>query len=139
MPRVLTVRHINRCIACYSCMLACARTVYGRFSLVKSAIQIRTRGGLQSKLAADVCLGCAEPACAAACPRKALLPRKGGGVSMVRSRCDGCAACGEACIARVIRMDPEDGLPVVCIQCGTCVRYCPHAVLEMTPVHEGGA
>lgn len=139
MARVLTVRHINRCIACYSCMLACTRAVYGQFSLVRSAIQIRTRGGLQSKLAADVCLGCAEPACARACPREALLSRKGGGVVFIRSRCDGCAACVEACIARVIRMDPEDGRPIVCVQCGTCVRYCPHGVLAMAAVGEVGA
>jgi Fe-S-cluster-containing dehydrogenase component len=138
VARVLTVRHMNRCIACYGCMLACARSVYGQFSLVKSAIQIRTRGGLQSKLAADVCLGCVEPACALACPQQALQPRPGGGVRMVRSRCDGCAACAEACIARVIRMDPEEERPIVCIQCGQCVRYCPHAVLEMVPVDEGG-
>jgi Fe-S-cluster-containing dehydrogenase component len=137
MARVLTVKRISRCIACYSCMLACTRTVYGQFSLAKSAIQIRTRGGLQSKLAADVCLGCAEPPCASACPREALRPRAGGGVRFARARCDGCAACVEACIARVIRMDPEENLPIVCVQCGTCVRYCPHEVLEMTPVDEG--
>jgi len=138
VARVLTVKHINRCIACYSCMLACTRTVSGRFSLAASAIQIRTRGGLQSKLAADVCLGCAEPACAAACPPEALRPRPGGGVRFARSQCDGCGACVAACIARVIRMDPEDSRPIVCVQCGACAKYCPHEVLEMAAVSEGG-
>ncbi|MFZ5898656.1 MAG: 4Fe-4S dicluster domain-containing protein [Bacillota bacterium] len=131
MHRILTVRHINRCIGCYSCMLACARIVYNDYSPARSAIQIRTRGGMQSKLGADICIGCPDPPCAAACPIGALKPRPGGGVLYIRAKCDGCGACKAACVARVIRMDPETGKAIVCIQCGSCTRYCPHDILVM--------
>ncbi|MDI6709753.1 MAG: 4Fe-4S dicluster domain-containing protein [Bacillota bacterium] len=130
MPKVLTVKHMARCIACYSCMLACARAVYGDYSPSHSAVQIRTRGGLQSKLAADVCIGCRDAPCAAACQAGALLPRPGGGVRFVRNKCSGCGACVEACVVRAIRLD-ADGRAIVCIQCGTCTRFCPHDVLVM--------
>lgn len=139
MARVLSVKHMNRCIGCYSCMLACARTVYGDYSLSKSAVQIRTRGGLQSKLAANICLGCIDPPCAAACPEGALVPRRGGGVRFVRDKCTGCQDCVPACIAGVIAFDEADQRPIVCIQCGACARFCPHEVLEMTERPEGGA
>ncbi|MDP3044626.1 MAG: 4Fe-4S dicluster domain-containing protein [Bacillota bacterium] len=131
MAKVLTVKHMNRCIACYSCMLACSRVVFGRFSAAKSAIQIRTRGGLQSKLSANICIGCLEPSCAEACPQEALVGRKGGGVRFKTEKCTGCQVCVAACIADVIEFDEADGKPIVCIQCGSCARFCPHGVLEM--------
>ncbi|MDA8096025.1 MAG: (Fe-S)-binding protein [Desulforudis sp.] len=131
MAKVLTVTHMNRCIACYSCMLACSRVVYGHFSAAKSAIQIRTRGGLQSKLAANICIGCFGPPCAEACPEDALVARKGGGVRFHSDKCTGCRACVAACIADVIAFDEEDAKPIVCVQCGSCARFCPHGVLEM--------
>ncbi|HAG07899.1 MAG TPA: (Fe-S)-binding protein [Peptococcaceae bacterium] len=131
MGRVLKVLNINRCISCYSCMLACARTVYKSFSLRKSAVQIRSRGGLQSRLQADICRGCEDAPCAAACPTGALLPRKGGGVVYLPAKCNGCRECVKACIVRVIAFDEEEARPIVCIQCGTCARFCPHEVLAM--------
>lgn len=131
MARILAVLDINRCIACYSCMLACARTVYKSFSLRKSAVQIKSRGGLSSRLQADICRGCRDAPCAAACTTGALLLRKGGGVAYVPGKCNGCRACVDACVARVIAFDEEETRPIVCVQCGSCARFCPHEVLAM--------
>jgi len=129
--KILQAKGMNRCIGCYSCMLSCARVVHKSFSPRYSAIQIRTRGGLQSKLAADICRGCLEAPCAAACTTEALLPRTGGGVKFNRKKCAGCGDCAKKCVVQVIYFDERDCRPVICIQCGTCVRFCPHEVLTM--------
>lgn len=131
MPRILHADQMKKCIGCYSCMLACARTVHQDFSPYKSAIQIRSVGGLQSRLVADICRGCKEPPCAAACNCGSLTPRPGGGVRFKKEKCLGCGDCVDACVIGVIRFDREENRPIICIQCGTCVRYCPHEVLSM--------
>ncbi len=131
MAKILRAACMNRCIACYSCMLACARVNRRSFSPKLSAIQIRTTGGLQSRLVADICRGCPDPPCAAACRSGALAPRAGGGVRFKPDKCLGCRDCVGACIAHAIEFDQESRLPVVCIQCGTCTRFCPHNVLSM--------
>ncbi|MEW6771468.1 MAG: 4Fe-4S binding protein [Bacillota bacterium] len=128
--KILRVKDIDRCIGCYSCMLACARVVFKSHSVVKSAVLVRTRGGLQSKWGADICRGCPDAPCAEPCPTGALRPRPGGGVIFKRDKCSQCGACVDACIVRVIRLD-EEGFPIVCIQCGSCARFCPQDVLVM--------
>jgi Fe-S-cluster-containing dehydrogenase component len=125
---------MEECIACGSCMLACARTRYHSFSLDKSAITIRTAGGFRSSVIADLCLACAEPACAAVCPSRALVPRPGGGVIVKQDRCLGCGRCAEECAVRGIRFNAELGYPIVCAHCGACARYCPHGCLELEEV-----
>lgn len=112
-------------------MLACARIRYQSLSLDKSAIRIRTAGGISSNMIADVCLACEEPACAAVCAAAALLPRKGGGVILKKDRCIGCGRCADACTVRGIHYDATLGYPVVCAHCGTCVDFCPHDCLEL--------
>lgn len=136
MPKVLTAPAMSRCIGCYSCMLACARLNYGSYSPRHAALQIRTQGGLQGRLVADICRACAEPACAEACPTQALKPRAGGGVRLDEKECIGCRACVQACPLKVIYWSERSRTPIVCRQCGICVRYCPHDCLAM---EEAGA
>ncbi|WP_018085535.1 4Fe-4S dicluster domain-containing protein [Desulfurispora thermophila] len=131
MPKVLTAPGMKKCIGCYSCMLACARTTQGSLSPQKAALAIRTVGGLQSRLVADICRACPDAPCAQACRCGALVPRSGGGVKFNPALCLGCRDCVEACIVQVIKFDEVKNRPIVCIQCGTCTRYCPHGVLLM--------
>lgn len=131
MAKILKAPGINKCIGCYSCMLACARTVRKSFSPRLSSIQIRSRGGLQSKIAAHICIGCANPPCSGVCPTGALIPRPGGGVRYSETKCDGCGLCAGACPVKVIHFAGDSGKAVICIQCGACSRFCPHQVLVM--------
>lgn len=135
MKKILTAPGMNRCIGCYSCMLACARTVYDSFSPRQSAIQIKTAGGLQSKMIANICRGCVEAPCAQACGVGALEEREGGGVRFRKEKCIGCQDCVEACVLKVINFDSKKDKPIICIQCGTCSRFCPHECLAMEVVH----
>lgn len=138
MPKLLRAARMEECIACGSCMLACARARHQSLSLDTSAIRIRTAGGFRSSLIADICLGCTDAACAAVCPARALLPRPGGGVVLKKDRCIGCGRCAEACAVRGIRYLDELGYPVVCVHCGVCAKYCPHGCLVMEDVDAAG-
>jgi len=114
-------------------MLACARLVYHSFSPHKSAIQIRSRGGVMGRMVANICTACADPVpCVEVCPTDALKVR-GGGRGMVyrKAECIGCQKCEQACPVQVIGWDQEENRPVLCIACGQCVRFCPHDCLEM--------
>ena len=134
MPKILTAPAMSNCIGCYSCMLACARLNYASYSPRHAALQIRTQGGLQGRLVADICRAFSYPACAEVCPTEALKPRRGGGVLLREDDCIGCQACVHACPVQAIYWSPASNTPIVCRHCGICVRYCPHGCLAMEEV-----
>ncbi|MGE5677934.1 MAG: 4Fe-4S dicluster domain-containing protein [Pseudomonadota bacterium] len=132
MAKVLKADGMNKCIGCFTCMLACAGVNKQNHSISKSAIKVRTSGGLRGKFVADVCIACNdERACAEACPSGALVPRKGGGVLLTADKCIGCRRCVDACIVRAVFFDETTGKPIICKHCGVCTRFCPHECLRM--------
>ncbi|MEI7884481.1 MAG: 4Fe-4S dicluster domain-containing protein [Clostridia bacterium] len=132
MAKLLKATGMNKCIGCLSCMLACAAVNQKDHSLNKSAIKIRTYGGLQGKFYSTVCLGCKEQiACFEACPSGALQPRSGGGVIFNSAKCIGCRRCEKACIASAVFFDEETKFPIICKHCSVCTQFCPHDCLEM--------
>ena len=136
MPKILSAPRMARCIGCDSCMLACARMVYKSFSPHKSAIQIRSVGGVMSRKVANICTACAEPVpCVEVCPTDALTVRAGGrGMTYRKAECTGCYQCVEVCPVQAIGWDAEEEKPIICIFCGQCARFCPHDCLEMVEV-----
>lgn len=135
MPKVLRADNLNKCIGCFTCMLACSGVNRQNFSLIKSGIRIRTSGGLQGKFIATVCLACRdERACAEACPSGALDKRPGGGVIFNPQKCIGCRKCEAACIVKAVHYDEEEHKPIICKHCGVCAKFCPHECLRMEEV-----
>lgn len=115
---------------CKSCMFACARRVRGTVNVLKSAIRIRTKGGFSSgAITSTHCLGCIEPPCITFCPKGALQKRELGGIKLIKELCDGCKKCLEGCPVEAIFWDDDNGLPIFCIHCGNCVKFCPHNCL----------
>ena len=136
MPKVLRSMDMNKCLGCFTCMNVCAATGQQNHSLVKSAIRVRTTGGMSSDFIAVVCLGCLEPACMEVCPSHALERRQGGGVVLVSEKCIGCRLCEQNCIMGAVIFDEETQKPIICHHCGACSRYCPHDCLQMMEAEE---
>jgi len=130
-PKVLAVKNLGQCIGCYSCMLACSTVIHKNFSLLKSAISVKTSGGYQGRMVVDICRGCLEAPCASSCPTEALQQRAGGGVSYITEKCTGCKSCISGCPIAAIDFDEEENKAIVCKQCGACVKQCPHDVIGM--------
>lgn len=131
--RKLRVAHPERCIGCLSCMFACSRINTGHVSLEKSAIKIRTQGGIEGDPVVVVCHACDDPACVRSCPTGALSRRPEGNVVFDKDLCDGCGKCAKACLIGAISIDCS-GKAVKCKHCGACVAFCPHDVLKLEEV-----
>lgn len=112
-------------------MLICAAVNRKNHSIRKSSIHIRTSGGLSGRFVATVCHACREPHCAEVCPSGALVPRKGGGVTLDAKDCIGCRRCEKACMIQAIEYDDDTRKPIVCTHCGVCAQYCPHGCLSV--------
>ncbi len=130
-PEVLAVKNIGQCIGCYSCMLACSTNIHKSFSLLKSAILVKTSGGYQGRMVVNICRGCLTAPCVEECPHNALSQRQGGGVLYRPENCTGCRKCIVGCTVNAIGFDEEEKKIIVCRQCGACARQCPHDVLGM--------
>jgi ethylbenzene hydroxylase subunit beta/complex iron-sulfur molybdoenzyme family reductase subunit beta len=85
-----------------------------------------------------ICNHCTNPACAAACPRKAIEKREEDGIVVVNEdRCRGYRFCMEACPYKKIYFNHEKGVSQKCIFCfpridqgvaNACARQCPGRV-----------
>lgn len=135
MAKVLKSDGMSKCIGCFSCMMVCSGVNHQNHSICKSAIKVRTNGGLQGKFVSVVCIACKdERACAEACPSGALVNRPGGGVVLKAEKCIGCKKCVDACIVGAVSYDEDEKKPIICKHCGACVRFCPHECLRMEDV-----
>ena len=131
MAKILRPEEMNKCLGCFACMLVCSVVNKKNHSPSKSAIKVRTTGGMSSSYIAIVCLACKEPACMEVCRCAALEKRAGGGVVVKEEKCIGCRDCVTACIMRAINFDDETGKPIICSHCGVCARFCPHDCLQV--------
>ena len=136
MPKVLKAVSMNKCLGCFACMHICAVVNQSNHSLTKSAIRIRTTGGMTTNFIAVVCVGCEDPVCSGICPTDALQIRPGGGVLLCTERCIGCRRCSRTCTMRAINFDEETHKPIICRHCGICATYCPHDCIQMIDTQE---
>ncbi len=133
MAKRVAVVDSDLCVGCGSCMLACNRR-FAEVGYGKTAIHIRSAGGIERGFVVVVCRACKNPPCAKVCPEDALIPREGGGVRLLPNKCIGCGYCVEACPFGAVLWDEELDKPVICTYCGYCVEYCPYGVIEMREV-----
>jgi Fe-S-cluster-containing dehydrogenase component len=132
--KILKAPHMERCIGCQSCSLACARLVHKNLSWSCSGIRIFSSGGLSTGFEAKTCLACNPAPCAQACPTGAFTQRKGGGVLVRKKLCIRCGECAQACPVDAVYLDNKSE-PFVCIHCGRCIGFCPHNCIEMEKIH----
>ena len=134
MAKVIKADEMNKCLGCFACMLVCAAVNRKNHSIRKSAIHVKTSGGMQGRFFAEICHACAEPHCAEVCPCGALDKRKGGGVLLDEHKCIGCRRCERVCTVRAIGYDSDTQKSIICNHCGLCAKYCPHNCLTVVNV-----
>jgi len=129
----LVVVDSNMCVGCQLCVEACTNR-FGYVGGTKSAIYVRSAGGVERGFVIIVCRACKDPPCARVCPTDALVPRKGGGVTLIPGKCIGCGNCVSACDIGAVMWDYDAMKPLICTHCGYCIDFCPHKVLALEEV-----
>ena len=138
LVKVLKVVNRDRCIGCFSCMYACSRMLRRHGSTNKAALRIRYYAGVEGAFSLRVCSRCETPDCVESCPKSALFTARGGGVRLKADLCMHCRKCVRACGIAALQWNESEKLPIPCIQCGQCVKYCPNGVLALIerPIRE---
>jgi Fe-S-cluster-containing dehydrogenase component len=129
----------TRCAGCRACEAACSesnrlpqpvlpgnnsvfekkRLTDSRTYTVVNRYENPTRGGAPIFVKSQ-CMHCVEPACASACPVKALEKTPEGPVVYHKDRCIGCRYCMVACPFRVPKYEYEKTVPYV-RKCAFCI------------------
>ncbi|HVL69311.1 MAG TPA: 4Fe-4S dicluster domain-containing protein [Vicinamibacterales bacterium] len=145
----------TRCIGCRGCEAACAeanrnpdpaddeRIFEQRRATDPRAFTVVNRiaapdGG--ERFVKTQCMHCVDPACASACPARALEKQPNGAVTYEGSRCLGCRYCMMACPFDVPKFEYDKPVPYVkkCTFCAdrqaqglppACVEICPSGAL----------
>ena len=133
--RKLTLIDTDLCVGCQCCMFACARR-FGNAGLEKSAIRIRSAGGMERGFVVVACRACPDPPCMKACPTRALTLRNGGGVILDQAKCIGCGSCAKACTIGAVSWDNSTNKPIICVHCGFCTDFCHYGVIKIRPSEE---
>ncbi len=147
------------CIGCRGCEAACSEAnglpepdrpgedaVFdARRTTGTSVFTVVNRGGRpgadgSTRFAKTQCLHCVDPACASACPVRALEKTAAGPVVYHRNRCMGCRYCMVSCPFGVPKYEYEKAIPYVrkCTFCAerqaegklpACAEVCPSGAL----------
>ena len=137
----------TRCIGCRACESACAEAnglpappdnVPAKRDTSPTAFTVVNTFG--ERTAKRQCMHCVQPACASACPVRALDKQKTGPVAYHADRCMGCRYCMVACPFEIPKYEYNKAIPTVkkCIFCfdrqekgqpPACTDICPAGAL----------
>jgi Fe-S-cluster-containing dehydrogenase component/Ni/Fe-hydrogenase subunit HybB-like protein len=143
------------CVGCRACEAACAEAngladppagdVFGETRLTSSTAltvvnRLETPEPPGARYVKRQCMHCVEPACASACPVRALEKLPSGPVTYHPGRCMGCRYCMVACPFEVPKYEYEKAIPAVkkCTFCAArqeqglrpaCAEVCPSGAL----------
>lgn len=154
IPAGILVSYRSRCVGCQRCEMACSLVNDGKvqpyLSRVKvgQSIQFGDNGagvdyqlddGMYGNFAftQNTCRQCEKPACAEACPKKAIYGDEKTGIRKIDTdKCIGCGACASACPWNMPTIDEETKKSTKCISCGECASGCPTGALKIVTWEE---
>ena len=131
--KFMKVVNHDQCIGCFSCMYACSRMLRAHGGTEKAALRVRSYAGVEGAFSLRVCSGCEceKPDCVAACPNGALVVTPGGRLRLKRELCINCRKCVKGCKISALQWDWEEKIPIPCVHCGQCAKYCPNGVIAL--------
>jgi Fe-S-cluster-containing dehydrogenase component len=152
----------TRCVGCRACEAACAEAnglppppegddvLAARRDTSQTAFTVINRTeapGGGDRFGKKQCMHCISPACASACPVRALDKQPSGPVTYNPSKCMGCRYCMVACPFEIPKYEYESAVPRVrkCSFCAprqakglppACAEVCPSGALTFGTRHE---
>ena len=154
-PKGVLFAERERCVGCERCELMCTLHNAGKASSYLARIKVMRNynwgsGDINSysryknegsfgnfKQNPDACRQCLVPACAEACPMKAIETVPGTGTRVVNTqKCVGCKRCTSACPWNLPTVDPETKKSSKCILCGRCAELCPAGAIKVVAWRE---
>jgi len=143
-----------KCIGCRACQVACKRwnnnpgeettfsnewtnppkLSYNTYTHIKFKLEYnQTTGNTKWRFFNWRCMHCEVPACAEACPVKAITKYEEGPVVVHQDRCIGCKFCVSACPFEIPKFNSDSGKVSKCHMCfdrvpskePACVQSCP--------------
>jgi anaerobic dimethyl sulfoxide reductase subunit B (iron-sulfur subunit) len=146
VPRLGFTYEIDRCTGCKACQIACKdRNDLHEGSFFRRVDLVNYEGSLHYYSGA--CNHCEKPACAEACPTKALYSAEDGTVQHSAGKCIGCGSCVRKCPYGAPKLSESLGISRKCDACAelralgrtpVCVRACITHCLQFGEVSEDG-
>ena len=123
----------SACSGCRQCELVCSVKNTGDANPARSRISV-IKWESRGYYLPIFCQHCAEPACAAVCPKGAISREKATDRVLVnKNLCIGCRMCVMACPFGACAIDPKESKSAKCDHCGgepTCVAFCEAGALK---------
>ncbi len=140
---------VNRCVGCYTCAMACKNTYQVEPGIAWRNLQSVEDPSFPHRDLAFyslACNHCEKPACAAACPEKAIYKReKDGAVVIDIDKCTGEKKCITECPYGVPKFNQKTAQAEKCHMCYArqdagkqpgCVQSCPTGALTLVNLAE---